>query len=242
MTDVLMIMRFLFVVLFWAFASQLFAQAGPRIVLAGDSTVASVTKVDKERPDLAGWGQMLPEFLPKATIINHARGGASTKSFRSLGLWDRVIAEKPNYVLIQFGHNDQPGKGERTTDPKGDYRDNLRKFIEEVHAVGGKPVLITSVVRRVYENGKLISTLWPYVEAVKEVGTEMRVPVIDLHQRSFAFFDEKEEAFSRRYAPSDTDRTHFSSEGARLIARLVAEGIAREVPELRDQVQLGMAP
>ncbi len=233
-----MLMRFLILALTFATSVLAFAQSGPRIVLAGDSTVATVTQTKKDRPDLAGWGQMLPEFLPQATVINHARGGASSKSFRSLGLWDKVIAEKPDYVLIQFGHNDQPGKGDRTTDPKGDYRDNLRRFIEEVRAVGGKPVLITSVVRRVYENGKLVSTLWPYVEAVKEVGAEMKVPVIDLHQRSLWFGNQMGEKFCLRYAPSDTDRTHFNKEGARMIARLVAEGLVREAPELREHVQL----
>ena len=88
------------------------AHAGPRVVLAGDSTVASVVKPPRDRPTLAGWGQMLPEFLhADVTVVNHARSGTSTKSFRTLGLWERVLAERPDFVLIQFGHNDQPGKG-----------------------------------------------------------------------------------------------------------------------------------
>ena len=49
-----------------------------KIVLAGDSTVASVPNPPKDRPDLAGWGQMLGEFLPQATVVNHARSGTST--------------------------------------------------------------------------------------------------------------------------------------------------------------------
>ena len=118
--------------------------AAPKLVLAGDSTVATVSKPRKDRPDLAGWGQMLPDFLtPEATVVNHARGGTSTKSFRALGLWDRVLAEKPDYVLIQFGHNDQPGKGpDRETDPAGSYRENLRQFIrEELDDEGLEPAL-----------------------------------------------------------------------------------------------------
>ena len=236
------VLRFLILALSLLSSLVVSAQSGPQIVLAGDSTVATVTKQDKDRPDMAGWGQMLPEFMPKATVINHARGGASSKSFRSLGLWDQVVSEKPDYVLIQFGHNDQPGKGERTTDPKGDYRDNLKRFVEEVRAAGGKPVLITSVARRTYQNGKLVSTLWPYVETVKAVGAEMHVPVIDLHQRSLTFFAQMGEKFGLTYAPAKTDLTHFNHEGARMVARLVAEGLIREVPELRDQVQLVPPP
>ncbi|MDZ4403562.1 GDSL-type esterase/lipase family protein [Prosthecobacter sp.] len=219
------------------------AQTQPRVVLAGDSTVATVNEAPKDRPTLAGWGQMLQEFMPKAQIINHARSGTSTMSFRALGLWDRVLKEKADWVLIQFGHNDQPGKGpERETDAATTYRENLRRFITEVRDGGGKPVLITSVARRVYVDGKMTSTLTPYVEAVKVVGQEMQVPVVDLHQASFALFDQMGEKFCKLYGPSDTDRTHFSTEGARMIARLVAEGLAREVPELRSHLQLVPPP
>jgi lysophospholipase L1-like esterase len=61
-----------------------------KIVLAGDSTVATLLNPPKDRPRLSGWGQMLGEFMPGATVINHARSGTSTKSFRDLGLWERV--------------------------------------------------------------------------------------------------------------------------------------------------------
>eukprot|EP01031_Cornospumella_fuschlensis_P001614 gene1614-2017_t len=68
-----------------------------RIVLAGDSTVATNLNPPKDRPTLAGWGQMLQEFMPRAEVINLARSGASSKSFRRLGLWDKVLAEKADY-------------------------------------------------------------------------------------------------------------------------------------------------
>lgn len=219
--------------------------AAPKLVLAGDSTVATVSKPRKDRPDLAGWGQMLPDFLTQeATVVNHARGGASTKSFRSLGLWDRVLAEKPDYVLIQFGHNDQPGKGpERETDPAGSYRENLRQFIREARAIQARPVLVTSVARRVYENGRLTSSLGPYVEAVKAVAAETGVPVVDLHHTSFLLFAQRGEKFSQQtYGPSAEDRTHFNSEGARMVARLVVEQLQRVVPELAPHIRLTAPP
>lgn len=98
-----------------------------KVVLAGDSTVATVTQAPPDRPDLAGWGQMLGEFLPDAKLINHARSGTSTKSFRAQGLWDRVLKEKGEWVMIQFGHNDQPGKG-------GIARRTLRQVIVRIYA------------------------------------------------------------------------------------------------------------
>jgi hypothetical protein len=103
-------------------------------------------------------------------------------------------------------------------------------------------VLITSVARRVFVDGKMTSSLGPYVEAVKMVGKEMQVPVIDLHRASFALFQQMGEKFCRLYAPSDKDKTHFSQEGARMMARLVAEGLKREVPQLAAQVQLSPPP
>jgi lysophospholipase L1-like esterase len=214
-----------------------------KVVLAGDSTVASVPNPPKDRPDLAGWGQMLGEFLPKAVVVNHARSGTSTKSFRELGLWDRVLKEKGQWVLIQFGHNDQKtADPKRFTDPATTYRDNLKTFIREVRESGGKPVLVTSVARRIYVDGKMTTILTPYVEAAQAVGKEMQVPVIDLHRASFALFQQMGEKFCLLYGPSEQDKSHFSREGARMMARLVAEGLEREVPELREHLQLVPPP
>ena len=220
-----------------------FGQGSIKIALAGDSTVATQLNPPKDRPTLAGWGQMLEHFLINAKVVNHARSGTSTMSFRTLGLWDRVLSEKADWVFIQFGHNDQPGKGPlRETDAATTYRENLRAFVAEVRATVGKPVLVTSVARRVFVDGKLTSTLVPYAEAVKSVGKEMDVPVIDLHSVSFALFQQMGEKFCQFYAPSEKDRTHFSQEGARMMARLVAEALEREVPELRPHLQLNPAP
>jgi lysophospholipase L1-like esterase len=216
-----------------------FSQEPMKVVLAGDSTVATVLNPPKDRPDLAGWGQMLGEFMPKATVVNHARSGTSTKSFRDLGLWDRVLKEKGQWVLIQFGHNDQKtADPKRFTDPATTYRDNLKAFIREVRESGGKPLLVTSVARRNYVDGKMTTILTPYVEAAQAVGKEMQVPVVDLHRASFALFQQLGEKFCQLYGPSLTDKSHFSREGARMIARLVAEGLEREVPELRPHLQL----
>jgi lysophospholipase L1-like esterase len=236
-------MRFLIFLTCLPLVVRGFAGEPPRIVLAGDSTVATNLNPPKDRPTLAGWGQMIGEFLPGSKVINHARSGTSTKSFRTLGLWDRVLKERGDWVLIQFGHNDQPGKGpERETDPMTSYRANLTAFIQEVRAAGGRPVLITSVARRVYVEGKLTTSLTPYVEAVLAVGQEMKVPVVDLHRASFALFQQMGEKFCKLYGPSETDRTHFSGEGARMVARLVAEGLEREVPDLRPHLRLTPPP
>ena len=81
---------------------------------------------------MTGWGQVFDLFFQEQVkIINHARSGRSSKSFLGEGHWESVLREKPDFLFIQFGHNDQPGKGERATNPETDFRDNLRKYIDE---------------------------------------------------------------------------------------------------------------
>jgi pectinesterase len=113
-----------------------------RIVLVGDSTVTNE----------GGWGGAFARRLaPGVECLNHAKGGSSSRSFYG-GRWTKALADKPDYVLIQFGHNDQPGKGpQRETDAATTYRDFLRKYIDEARAVGAKPILVTSVVRRQFD-------------------------------------------------------------------------------------------
>ncbi len=221
-------------------ALTLRAAEPPHLVLAGDSTVAQ----HPSDPKQAGWGVALPHFLKTGVrVTNLAKGGASTRSFRAAGLWDQVLAARPDYVLIQFGHNDQPGKGpERETDPATTYRAELRRFIDEARAAGAFPVLVTSVARRTFEGGQLVSTLLPYVQAMHAVSEEKNVPVIDLHRASFLLFSQRGEKFCQLYGPEESDRTHFSHEGARMVARLLAEGLRDTVPGLRPHLQLQPPP
>ena len=94
------------------------ALAAPvRVALVGDSTVA----------DDGGWGPgFRAGFGPPVETINFAANGRSSKSFRAEKRWEPVLAAKPDYVLIQFGHNDVPGKGpDRETDAATTFRQNL---------------------------------------------------------------------------------------------------------------------
>src|SRR5205823_4923699 len=111
-----------------------------RIVLVGDSTVA----------ENGGWGPAFAQLLgPGAECINRARSGRSSKSYISEGHWQKALEQKPAYVLIQFGHNDMPGKGpDRETDPQTTYREYLARYVDEARAAGAQPVLVTSMTRR----------------------------------------------------------------------------------------------
>lgn len=209
-----------------------------RIVLIGDSTVASYDKPPKDRPDLTGWGQVFGEFFnDRIEVVDLAKSGRSSKSFIREGLWKQVLAKPADYVFIQFGHNDQPGKGDRTTDPNGDFQDNLRQYIDEARGQKIKPVLVTPVARRTFVNGKPQTSLQPYADAMKKVGEEMQVPVVDLHAASFDLYDKLGDEGSADFSPSKDDRTHFSRKGATRMAELVTQAIPDTVPELRPYLK-----
>lgn len=120
------------------------------IFVIGDSTAANkdLSKGKLER----GWAQMLQACFDSTTIRvdNHAVNGRSSKSFIDEGRWDRVVSLiKPgDYVIIQFGHNDEKPKPDRHTDPGSTFDYNLAKFVRETREHGGIPVLMNCVVRR----------------------------------------------------------------------------------------------
>ena len=204
-----------------------------RVALIGDSTVASYAKPPVDRPDLTGWGQVFGEFFnDRVDVLNHALSGRSSKSFLREGHWILVLKAMPDYIFIQFGHNDQPGKGNRTTDPNGEFKDNLRRYIRDAREAGAIPVLVTPVARRTFRNGKPYTTLRPYADAMLGVGRETKTPVIDLHTASFKLFEQLGDEGSADLSAGKSDRTHFSRKGARRMAKLVADALPQAVPEL----------
>lgn len=207
------------------------AQAPPpiRVVLVGDSTVT----------DDAGWGAGLRHLAKTGVeVVNTAAGGRSSKSFIEEGLWARALERRGQYYLIQFGHNDEPGKGpDRETDPGTTYRAFMARYVDESRAVGAKPVLVTSLVRRLFkEDGTIRTTQTPYVEAVRALAIEKQVPLVDLHAVSLVDAehggDEVWADLSPRGADGLVDRTHLNAKGGDVVGRMVAEGLRKAVPEL----------
>jgi lysophospholipase L1-like esterase len=199
-----------------------------RVAIIGDSTVASYPKPPPDRPDLTGWGQVFSEFFDDGVaVLNHAQSGRSSKSFLREGLWDKTLAERPDYVFIQFGHNDCPGKGDRETNPATDFRDNLRRYIADARKIGAIPILVTPMTRRQFRDGKIHTILRPYAEAMLAVGEAEQVAVIDLHKASVDLFNRLGDEGSADFSPNTSDRTHFSRKGALELARIVADGAER---------------
>ena len=122
------------------------------IFMIGDSTMAN-KPYDNEKPE-RGWGMALQGFFTDAIVVdNHAVNGRSSKSFIDEGRWQVVCDKiKPgDYVVIQFGHNDEKPKEDRHTDPGSTFDANLTRFINETRERGGIPILMNAVVRRNFE-------------------------------------------------------------------------------------------
>ena len=139
--------------LFVTVAFLLFASAIPEktttIFIIGDSTAANkdISKGKLER----GWGMVLQSYFDdNIRVDNRALNGRSSLSFINEGRWDAVLKSmKPgDYVIIQFGHNDEKPKADRHTDPGSTFDYNLAKFVRETREHGGIPVLMNCVVRR----------------------------------------------------------------------------------------------
>ena len=202
-----------------------------RIALAGDSTVQ----------DESGWGPgFTASFGAPVAVTNAARGGRSSKSFFSENRWAPVLAAKPKYVLLQFGHNDAPGKGpERETEPKTTYRANMSRYVDEAREAGSIPILITSIVRRNFNSdGKLrADNLVGYVEEVRRLAVEKNVALIDLYAltkvQAELLGDPGAEALGTKTANGKQDHTHLGPRGAMEIGAMAAMELVRLAPDLK---------
>lgn len=200
-----------------------------RIVLVGDSTVT----------DDSGWGKGFKQLVTDGVeVINTAANGRSSKSFIDEGRWADALSKRGQYYLIQFGHNDEPGKGpERETDPKTTYRANMVRYVEDVRGIGAKPILVTSLVRRLYkEDGTIRTTQTPYVDVVRAIAAEKNVALVDLHAISLADAESAGDDVWADLSPRDdkgqVDRTHLNAKGSEVVGGMVIEALAKVAPEL----------
>jgi pectinesterase len=202
-----------------------------RVALVGDSGVA----------DHGGWGGAFADLVfdeDEAECINLSRGGRSSGSFMAEGRWKKCLELKPTYILIQFGHNEEPDRGaDREANANTSYRRNMTQYVDEARAAGATPILVTSLARRQFgPDGKIHSTLEPYVATVRSIAQERHVPLIDLHARSIELYEKLGpdgcRALSPKKADGSYDGTHLNATGAEAVAALVVEELNHAVPEL----------
>ena len=203
-----------------------------RVILVGDSTMASST----------GYGDALcARFTPETACHNLARGGRSSGSFRAEKRWDEVMdllrngeGFRKTYVLIQFGHNDQPGKPGRSTDYVTEFPANMQRYVEEARSLGGEPVLVTPLTRRTFKGAYVHNDLAPWAATVRDIARRTHTPLVDLNALSLAAVQEMgpQEADKLARAGANFDHTHVGPLGAERFSGILAKELARKVPAL----------
>ena len=207
------------------------------VFLCGNSTV-----VDQEEEPWASWGQMIPRwFTDKVAFSNHAESGLSLRSFMAGRRLEKVLSmlRKGDYVLCEFGHNDQKEHG------SGDgawysFQYQLKLFIDQVRAAGGIPVFVTPTQRRSFDEAthtKVQETHGDYPDAMRDVARREEVPLIELHNMTRDFFEALGFEGSKKalvHYPAGTfpgqekaleDNTHFNPYGAYEVAKMVVMGM-----------------
>lgn len=218
----------------------------PVLFLIGNSTMRTGTLGNGNNGQW-GWGYYAHEYFDstKITVENQALGGMSSRTFYNK-LWQPIKqAIRPgDWVIISIGHNDNgpydegrarasiPGVGEETLDvvikESGEhetvytYGGYMRKYINDVRAQGGNPILMSLTPRNAYDdNGKIIRK--PHTQWQMQVAAEEGVPFVDLNEISAQKLD--------KYGPWKTsyhfflDKIHTSRFGAMMNARSAAEGL-----------------
>ena len=214
-----------------------------RIFWAGDSTVKENTIFSFPQ---TGIGQVFKLFVKRnVSVMDFAENGRSTKSFIDEGrlniIEDRI--EKGDFLFIQFGHNDEKiNDPKRYTEPFGSYQENLKKFIDGAIEAGAYPVLITSLYRRLFEDGAdtlLKENHGEYPKAMIELGQRENVPVIDLCSISRDMIENAGREVTKEWflhVPENKyeafpngkeDNSHLQYEGAVRFAKVIADKLKK---------------
>ena len=207
--------------------------------IAGDSTAADY---DKSEHPMHGWGQMLSQLFDETVEVeNKAMCGRSTKSFIDEGRLEEIEHKitEGDYLLIQFGHNDEKKEDEtRYTRPFIEYKENLKIFAETAKRKEAYPVFLTPIVRRWFnEDRELTNTHGEYINAMKDLAGELNVPLIDMHRKTWDSVsglgpEESKKLYMcvepgrfKNYPDGLNDNTHLIKKGAIHVAGMVSEGI-----------------
>jgi len=217
----------------------------PTIFIAGDSTAAASSSRLNQ-----GWAVPFVNYFDpeKVNVVNRARGGRSSRTFITEGLWDELLVDvKPgDIVLIQFGHNDGgpvnddrrargslPGLGDESLEIENQvtkkhevvhtYGWYLSKMIRGAKAKGATPIVMSLTVRNRWKDGAVERGPGRFGRWAAEAAKVEGVPFIDLTEMVADEFEIMGQAKVK--AIYERDHTHFNVEGADLHARFVVKGL-----------------
>jgi lysophospholipase L1-like esterase len=180
------------------------------IYMIGDSTMVS-----------SRWGGQLQSLFPKdmVTVSNHAQAGRSSKSFISEGLWAKVEKQiqTNDWLIIQFGHNDEKEDAERHTDAFTTFPANLKMFAQAALNKGAHPIICTPIVRL------NLTSHGDYPDGAIQGAKEIAVPLVDIHAIT-------KDYVSKMANPKSfySDSSHPTTESSKLIAKMFVTDIQKQ--------------
>ncbi|KAF5382162.1 hypothetical protein D9615_004389 [Tricholomella constricta] len=213
-------------------------------VLVGDSTTANGTTSNS-----GGWGNgfcgsqltgNIASVTSGTACINTAQNGATTGTFVSNGFWNislnairgEIAKARRTLVTIQFGHNDQK------IAPPESMAANLTSMVQQIRAIGGEPVLVTSLTRRSFNaDGTVADTLGPWADATLLVAQQQNIHVLDLHKVSVAYVKAIGPDAAHRLNRLPDDNTHLNVNGTTVFGRMVADLLSVSFPGQLPLVQ-----
>ncbi len=209
----------------------------PVIWVAGDSTLTDQNAGIPYYPygSCSGWAQTLSRFIKNAAVCNLAHSGMTSNCFRDDGHYNIVkeMIKPGDFFIMQFGHNDQK---RRNLSAFGGYKENLKKYVEEVRNFGATPIICSPISRLPLKlssakdqsnstlsevdekvtNQKFYSLLSSYAKACEEAAKETDTLFIDLHRLTFDKWVSDINAAKDNFMPGDI--THTNEYGAVLIS------------------------
>jgi lysophospholipase L1-like esterase len=199
----------------------------PTIFLLGDSTVC-----DQSKEPYNSWGQMLPRwFKPEVAVANHGESGETYRDSIGRRRLDKILSvmRPGDWLLMQFGHNDQKQIAAGTGGPFTTYKAEIKRHVDAVRAHGGTPVILSPMERRNFvAGGKIKPSLADYAEAARQSAKELGVAFIDLNAMSIPFYEAlgSERSKLAFAAPGgNVDNTHHSNYGSYELAQCIVQSI-----------------
>jgi lysophospholipase L1-like esterase len=253
--------------LFFLFLAVLFFNFTPKqdnkptLFMIGDSTVKNGK--GNGAGGLWGWGDFIGQFLDttKINVENHALGGTSSRTFQDKGLWNAVLnkLKKGDYVLIQFGHNDDgpindslrargtiKGIGNETQEIDNiltkkheivhSYGWYIQKVIREAKSKGAIPIVCSPIPRNDWKDGKVPRNDASYGLWAKQIAEKEKVTFINLNEKMALEMEKSgEEKVTGTYFYKK-DHTHTSAKGAVLSASIIIEELKNSKNSLKNYI------
>jgi lysophospholipase L1-like esterase len=193
------------------------------VMLIGDSTVADFVSNNNW---FNGWGQgIYGYFKSNARVVNLAYPGYSTKVFLASAEKTKMLAIKPEYVLVQFGLIDEFGVKETQWTSLTEFADNLKTIVQAIRGFNGIPILITPPASRFWDaQGKIYPVYQDRFAVIKTVADELQVHFVNLNRLSIDLYNSLGKSGCADLQWGD-DYLHFTDKGARLVAGLVVNGL-----------------